>query len=156
MTAHVTIGPAVPDDAGELITVQRAAYLIEAERYGSFRLPPLTETPDQARAVILGGTTVLVARVGHRLAGSVRGRAADGTGHIGRLAVAPDLQGRGLGRRLLSAAEQALAPRVTRFELFTGATSEENLRFYRAAGYTDIGVRLIDDGPGLAYLQKTV
>lgn len=152
----VTIGPASPDDAGELVTVQRAAYLAEGERYGSFRLPPLTETPDEVRAVIGGGSTVLVARAGHRLAGSVRGTVCGGTGHIGRLSVAPDLHGHGIGRRLLAAVERALAPRVTRFELFTGAASAANLRLYRAAGYTDIGTRMVDEGPGLAYLEKTV
>lgn len=150
----VTIGPALPQDAGELLTVQRAAYLIEAERYASFRLPPLTETVDEVRAAIVGDDTVLVARAGHRLVGSVRGRVADGVGHIGRLSVAPDLHGYGIGRRLLHAIEQTLGGRVSRLQLFTGAHSEENLRFYRRSGYADVGLRLIDAGPGLAYLEK--
>jgi ribosomal protein S18 acetylase RimI-like enzyme len=170
------ITPARPADAGELLTVQRAAYLIEGERYGSFRLPPLTETLDEVRATLDaatldaaardaaarsadgvardGGTVVLVARLGHRLVGSVRARVDGDTAHIGRLAVAPDLHGHGIGRRLLTAIEQALAGRVTRFELFTGADSEANLRLYRSAGYRDTGHRAIDSGPGLAYLEK--
>ena len=151
----VTIAPAGPGDAGELLTVQRAAYLLEGERYGSFRLPPLTETLTEVRADITGGSTVLVSRAGPRLVGSVRGRVTGGTGHIGRLSVAPDLHGHGIGRRLLAAVEQVLAPRVARFELFTGA-SDANLGLYRSAGYVDLGVRLIDDGPGLAYLEKRV
>jgi GNAT superfamily N-acetyltransferase len=57
------------------------------------------------------------------------------------VAVAPDLQGRGIGRRLMEAIETALSGRVTRFELSTGGTSEGNLRFYRSLGYIDIGWR---------------
>jgi ribosomal protein S18 acetylase RimI-like enzyme len=152
----VVIGPARPADAGEILTVQRAAYLVEGERYDSFRLPPLTETLDEVRAVLTDGTVVLVARLGHRLVGSVRGRVDGCTGHIGRLAVAPDLHGCGIGRQLLTAMERALAGRVSRLELFTGAVSEANLRLYRGAGYTDIGHRPLETGPGLAYLEKRV
>jgi ribosomal protein S18 acetylase RimI-like enzyme len=152
---EITIGPARPADAGELMTVQRAAFLSEGELNGSFRLPPMTETVEEVRAAITDpDTTVLVARLGHRLVGSVRGRVEDGTGHVGRLAVAPDLQGRGLGRRLMAAVEQELAGRVGRFEIFTGATSEGNLRLYRSLGYTDLGWRPAPAAPGLAYLEK--
>lgn len=150
------ISRAEPDDAGELLTVQRAAYLAEGERYGSFRLPPLTETVDEVRAVLAGSTAVLVARLGHRLVGSVRGRADGDTCHVGRLSVAPDLQGRGIARRLLEAMEREFAGRARRFEVFTGAASHANLRLYRSIGYTDLGHRDIDSGPGLAYLEKRV
>jgi hypothetical protein len=47
--------PAVPD-AGEILTVQRAAYLTEAQRYRNPYLPPLTETLDQVREVLAGPT----------------------------------------------------------------------------------------------------
>jgi tRNA (guanine37-N1)-methyltransferase len=49
--------------------------------------------------------------------------------------VAPDLQGRGIGRALLDFAEQAAAPGTTRYRLNTGVRSEANLRRYRRAGY---------------------
>jgi ribosomal protein S18 acetylase RimI-like enzyme len=153
---NVVIDRARPADAGELLTVQRAAYVVEGERYGTFRLPPLTETLDEVRAALTDGTVVLVARLGYRLVGSVRGRVDGDTAYVGRLAVAPDLHGRGIGRQLLAAMERALAGRVSRLELFTGAASEENLRLYRSAGYTDIGHRPLASGPGLTYLEKRV
>jgi ribosomal protein S18 acetylase RimI-like enzyme len=153
---EITIGPASPADAGELMTVQRAAYLAEAERYGDFRLPPLTETTDEVRAVIASDTVVLVARAGPRLVGSVRGRVAGRDGLIGRLAVAPDLQGRGIGRRLLAAVEAALADRVDRLALFTGATSTENIRLYERLGYAVFDHRPSGDGPGLTFLEKKI
>src|SRR4051794_5956764 len=153
---EVTIGPATPADAGELITVQRAAYVAEGQRYGDLFLPPLTETVDEFRAVLAGDTVVLVARLGNRVVGSVRGRVDGADGLIGRLAVAPDQQGRGIGGRLLAAMEHELAGRVRRLELFTGATSRENIRLYERHGYVVFAHRPSGAGPGLTFLEKNV
>lgn len=46
--------------------------------------------------------------------------------HVGRLAVAPDQQQRGLGTALLLAAEELAGAQVRIFALFTGAQSEVN------------------------------
>jgi ribosomal protein S18 acetylase RimI-like enzyme len=154
---EIVIGPAAVTDAGELLTVQRAAFLAEGVLNNSFTLPPLTETVDEVRAALTDPeTVVLVARLGHRLVGSVRARITDRTGHIGRLAVAPDLQGHGLGRRLTSAIEEYVRDRVDRFELFTGATSEANLRLYRALGYVETGWGPGAAPVGITYLEKRV
>ena len=154
---EITIAVAGPADAGEVLTVQRAAFLAEGALNNSFTLPPLTETLDEVRAALTDpGTVVLVARLGHRLVGSVRGRVVDRTGHISRLSVAPDLQGHGLGRRLTTAVEEAVAGRVDRFELFTGATSEANLRLYRGLGYVESGWGPGAAPVGITYLQKRV
>ena len=149
----VTILDADPADAGELLTVQRAAYLSEARLHESFALPPLTETLDEIRAAI-ASVTVLKAVAGTRLVGAVRGRADGDTCHIGRLAVAPDLQGNGVGTALLRAIEERF-PGVPRFELFTGGRSEPNLRLYRRFGYADLPRRPADH-PDLLYLVKRV
>jgi len=158
MSPDLRIETADADDAGELMTVQRAAFLAEGENYGTFRLPPMTETLDEIRAVIADpDSVVLVARLGHRLVGAVRGTVAAGTGYVARLAVAPDLQGRGIARRLMAVLEQALAGRVTRFELFTGSTSAGTLRLYHSLGYVDLGLRPGSEStPPLAYLEKRV
>lgn len=150
----VTIEPGHPADAGELITVQRAAYLGEAQRYGTPFLPPLTESPEE---VFANGVTVLVARLtSGRLVGSVRGTAGGDTWFVQRLAVAPDLHGRGIGSRLLDAIE-ALAPAgTTRCELDTGARSEANLRLYRRHGYAEVGRRAMSPEVTLVYLRKQI
>ena len=154
---EIVIGPAREADAGEVLTVQRAAFLAEGALNNSFTLPPLTETLDEVRAALTDpATVVLVARLGHRIVGSVRATLTGRTGHIGRLAVAPDLQGQGLGGRLATAIEQALAGRADRFELFTGATSEANLRLYRKLGYVPTGWGPGAAPVGITYLEKRV
>ena len=149
----VEIEQARPDDAGEVLTVQRAAFLSEAQRYRDPHLPMLTETLAEITAVI---GTVLVARDPRgRLVAAGRGRVDErGTCHIARLAVAPDLRGLGLGWRMLLAVEAAHAGAARRYELFTGAESHDNIRLYERNGYTVFARRPLDRGPGLVHLAK--
>ncbi|MDM4718119.1 GNAT family N-acetyltransferase [Micromonospora sp. WMMA1363] len=154
MTTPPLIAPATPVDAGEILTVQRAAYLTEAQRYADPFLPPLTETLEEVRATLAGPQTVLTARLGGRLVGSVRIRIEDDIAHVGRLSVAPDQQGRGIGGRLLRAVEAVVAARICRFALFTGADSEDSLRFYQRHGYRVVGHEPDPNGVRLAVLEK--
>ncbi|HEY8481280.1 MAG TPA: GNAT family N-acetyltransferase [Spirillospora sp.] len=133
----VTIERAGPDDAGEILTVQRAAYVAEAQLYGDPFIPPLVESAEQLRAVLAGDAVVLKAMLGGRLVGAVRAQFSEHTCLVGRLVVVPDLQGRGIGRRLLAALEDEVAGRADACVLFTGHLSEANLRLYRRAGYTE-------------------
>ncbi|WP_422739004.1 GNAT family N-acetyltransferase [Micromonospora sp. WMMD729] len=154
MSVEATIVPAGVADAGEILTVQRAAYLSEAQHYGEPFLPPLTETLDEVAAVLAGPTIVLVARAGHRLIGSVRAHLVGDTAHVGRLSVAPDRQGHGVGARLLAAIEEACAGRAARFTLFTGADSARNLTLYQRHGYRIVAHRPDPNGTPLAVLEK--
>ncbi|WP_328425015.1 GNAT family N-acetyltransferase [Micromonospora sp. NBC_00389] len=154
MSVEASIVPAGVADAGEILTVQRAAYLTEAQHYTDPFLPPLTETLDEVRAVLTGPTTVLAARLGHRLVGSVRAHLDGDTAHVGRLSVAPDQQGRGVGGRLLAAIEAACPPRVALFTLFTGADSARNVRLYQRHGYRIVAHRPDPNGIRLAVLEK--
>ncbi|MGB4916574.1 MAG: hypothetical protein WBO89_02585, partial [Propionicimonas sp.] len=70
------IRPALIGDAGEILTVQRAAFVAEAQSHGDPWLPPLTETLDAVAAAI-GTGAVLVLRLVNdgregRLVGAVR------------------------------------------------------------------------------------
>lgn len=125
---------AVPADAGEILTLSRACWLQEGRDHDSFAIPALTDDLDQARADLSSWRTWVVRAEG-RLIGSVRARAQGPVWDIGRLMVAPDLQGRGLGRALLKHAEAAAPEGVTGYALITGAQSVANLRMYRRAGY---------------------
>jgi tRNA (guanine37-N1)-methyltransferase len=126
--------PATRGDAGELYTLQRACWLQELEANPGVTIPALTESLDDVVAGLASHHTVVLRR-GGRLIGSVRGRLVDGAWDIGRLMVAPDLQGEGLGRMLLEHAESLAPPDATSYALFTGAGSLANLRMYKKAGY---------------------
>lgn len=147
------IGPATPGDAGELLTLQRAAYVPELLRYRGRPIPPAVETLPEVRAAIRAGG-VLVARDGRRIIGSVRAVRHGTDGEIGRLIVAPDRQGAGLGTRLLRAAEAAL-PGVTRYVLFTGHASDANLRLYTRLGYAETHRSTDPAGVSLVHLART-
>ena len=152
--ADLDVRPAVPADAGELYTLQRACWLQELEANPGVEIPALNESLEDVRRG-LGEWTVFVARepASGRLIGAVRGKVDHrGEWDIGRIMVAPDLQGRGLGRALLELIEDAAPADVTSYVLFTGAGSAANLRMYRKAGF-----RLRSDRaapPGAVVLTK--
>lgn len=98
------------------------------------------------------------ARAGRILAGeheAARALADGDTLLIGRIAVAPDVQGEGIGTRLLSALEQrGRASGCREAELFTGSLSEANIELYEREGY--VQTERIDQGDGTAtvFLRK--
>ena len=149
----VDVRTATRADAGELLTLQLACWVKEAQVNGTLDIPPLHEDLDDVRAW-LGAWTTFVAHAGRRLVGAVRGRSSGDVWDIGRLMVAPDLRGRGLGGRLLELVEDAAPPGATRLALFTGAGSEQNLRMYRRAGYRLDAVQPGD--AGVVHLSKPV
>jgi tRNA (guanine37-N1)-methyltransferase len=151
--ADLDVRVATPADAAELLVLQRACWVREGlEAQGRWVVPPLAEELADVVAG-LGEWTTYAVRVRSadgspgRLVGSVRGRGrpVDATyWEVGRLMVAPDLQGRGLGRELLSLAESLAPSGVTGFWLTTGVLEEGNQRFYKRAGY-----RLVPGEPTL-------
>ncbi len=151
--SDVEIVEAGVEDIGEVLILQRAAYVSEALLYGDPDIPPLTQTLDELRAELAECLT-LKAIAGGRVVGSVRARVDGRTGHIGRLIVAPDLQGRGLGTRLLAEIEERLVGRVDRFELFTGDRSEANLRLYRRFGYHETRRESLHGALELVHMEK--
>jgi len=131
-------------DVGELFTLTRACWLQEMEANPGVTIPALEESLDDAVRGLAEWTTI-VALAGGRIVGSARGKVVgDGTvWDVGRVMVAPDLQGRGLGRHLLRLGEELAPDEVTSYELWTGARSTDNLRMYKKAGY-----RLRGPAPG--------
>ncbi|MCG7321194.1 tRNA (guanosine(37)-N1)-methyltransferase TrmD [Arsenicicoccus bolidensis] len=152
---------ATPADVPELWTLTRACWVDEGRVNEAPDIPPLVETLAQARSGIDGWRTWVVRDGGRganrgdgRLVASVRGRLVDGnTWEVGRLMVAPDLVGQGMGRQLLAHVERQAPPEATRAWLLTGARSERNQRLYRKAGYRP--VREARQGiPGTVELEK--
>lgn len=129
-------------DAGELFTLQRAAYVTEAQAHKDLSLPPLTQSLDElARGLVDPEVTAFGLRVGGaRLLAAVRVRFSPTESHtaeVGRLVVAPDMQGEGRGSRLLEFVEKNLPDQVQELHLFTGEHSRGNLRLYARFGYEE-------------------
>ncbi|SDL12313.1 Ribosomal protein S18 acetylase RimI [Nonomuraea maritima] len=147
----MVIERAVAADAGEILTLQRAAYVSEAQLYGDPFVPPLVESLEQIRKVV-EDAVVLKALDGARIVGAVRGRVSGTTCRVGRLVVAPDRQGQGVGTALLTALHEQL-PEATAFDLFTGHLSGGNLRLYRRLGYRETRRERMDDHLTLVHLR---
>jgi len=130
----ITLAAIQPSDAGEVLTVQRAAFASESIIYDDPAMPPMVQTLDELEAE-LQTAKGWVARANGRLVGAIRVREDDGLLLIGRIAIAPDMQGSGIGRALLEAAEEATDASAA--ELFTGSLSEANIRLYESCGYRE-------------------
>ncbi|SFR93179.1 Acetyltransferase (GNAT) family protein [Microbacterium sp. cf046] len=150
---EASVRPIRPSDAGEVLTVQRAAFVTEAQIYGDPNQPPLTQTLEEVEAELrtAGG---FVAVLGGRIVGAIRTRDDGRVLQIGRIAIAPDVQGDGVGSMLLAAAEEhSSSPEA---ELFTGSLSEANIRLYENCGYRES--ERIDNGDGTdqVFMRKTL
>ncbi len=131
---------ALVDDAhaGELLTLRRAAFVSEAQLYDDPHIPPLTQTLHELRDDMARDDVVTVgAWEGRRLVGSLRLEIEGERATLGRLAVAPDQQGRGVGTSLMFAILQFLPEQVTEVWAFTGKDSKDNLAMYTKHGYTE-------------------
>ena len=149
--ADLDVRVATAADAPELRVLQLACWVPEGRASGSWTIPPLDETAGIGAWTTYAVRTASASGVPGRLVASVRGRVRPGDPTVwetGRLMVAPDLQGRGLGRELLALAEAAAPASVTTFWINTGVVSKANQRRYQRAGYRQL--------PGEGFFPGTV
>jgi GNAT superfamily N-acetyltransferase len=121
-------------DVAELLVLQRCCWVDEAILNDTLAIPALHEDAGAVRSWV-ETRHVWILLHGPRLAAAVRAHQDGQRWEIGRLMVAPDLRGAGLGRWLLGYAESQAPASVGHFDLFTGRRSERNVRMYQAAGY---------------------
>lgn len=100
----------------------------------ALRLTPLSITEDAARGVLL------LAEVDGALAGCLFARPKGGALYLGKLAVRPGLQGRGLGRALVNASRAEARTRgLACLELQTRIELVENHRAFGRMGFVKTG-----------------
>lgn len=148
----VSIIQANPDDAEEILDLQKLAYRSEAIIYNDWTIPPLTQTIAEMRAEF-ESMYFLKATSGDKIIGSVRASHENSTCHIGRLIVHPEFRKKGIGTSLMERVEGAFS-QAERFELFTGSRSTENMHFYQRLGYRIIREEDLSPAVRLVIMEK--
>lgn len=146
---QIRIGPARPEDAADVAACVNAAYARYVPRMGVKPAPMLADYP----AEIAAGR-VHVLREGDALRGLIVLIAEPDHLFIENVAVDPEAQGRGYGRRLLDFAEaEARRLGLPELRLYTNELMTENLGLYAHLGYVEVGRRL-DEGYSRVFMVK--
>lgn len=149
----IQIVPAQPEDLDEILRIQRLAFQEQVDIYDAPEMPPMVETLEDMERDLGACSFLKAVAPDGRIVGSVRSRRDGDTCHVARLAVHPDWQNRGLGTRLLLAAEACHAD-ASRYELLTGHRSDKNLHIYRKHGYRIFRRESVSDTTDLVYMEK--
>ena len=141
-------------DLPEILKLQYQAYQSEAKLLNSYDIPPLRQTLSDLETEMAEGLIFLkVLAPDGAVIGSVRGRIEAGTLYVGKLIVRPDMQGQGIGTKLLAEIER-VCPHE-RCELFTSSRSEKNIRLYQRAGYHIYKRQEVSEQLEFVYLEKS-
>jgi ribosomal protein S18 acetylase RimI-like enzyme len=143
---------ALESDLEEILSLQKCAYISEAEIINDFSIQPLTQTIyeliDEFKS-----STILKAVDSDKIIGSVRAFERDCVCHIGKLIVHPNNQNKGIGKILLNEVEKRFNS-CRKYSLFTSKESTRNLYFYNKAGYRITDEKIFNDKLTLVNLEK--
>jgi ribosomal protein S18 acetylase RimI-like enzyme len=144
----VVIRPAVPSEVAEIAALVERAYAPWVERIG---VRPLPMEDDYAARVARGEAFVAAAE---RVQAVLVLVAKSGWLLIDNVAVLPERQGLGIGRRLLAFAEaHARALGLDELRLYTNERMRENRALYARLGYEEIARETID-GRHAVWMRK--
>ena len=149
--APIQLRRATASDAAAITALVDEAYEKYIARIGR---KPYPMTVDYQAAIAT--KTVWVATDKTRLCGALVLIPGDDHLMIENVAVAPDFQGRGLGRRLLALAEdEAKQGGFPELRLYTNIRFTENIAIYTHYGYTETG-RDNQNGLNVVFMRKVL
>lgn len=120
--------------SAELLSLQRAAYAVEAELIADDRIPPLSE---DLAGLVAAGLSWLGAVEGGRLVGAVAWVETDHLVDVHRLVVAPGAARRGIGRALVRELLRLAGGR--RVDVATGHGNAPARALYEGLGFSWVG-----------------
>lgn len=134
-------------DLDTILQLQYAAFHDEAEAFNDYSIEPLSQTTDDLMHEYSYRIFLKAVYYG-QIIGSVRVHTVGDTVHIGKLIVHPGYQNKGLGKRLLNAAE-CMFPH-TRCELNAAKRMNKNIMLYTHCGY--VAFKEIEDEFGRIFV----
>ncbi len=148
---NYVIRPARPADAAAVAACVTAAYSIYLDRMDK---PPGPMLDDYARIIADHRVFILDGPTG--LAGALVLIDQDGGLLLDNVAIHPDCQGRGLGRRLIAFAEDEARRLGHRsLDLYSHVTMTESIALYVTLGYVEIERRVVR-GYSRVYMRKNL
>ena len=147
----IGLRPASPDDVAAIAACAKAAY---AKYLPRMDRAPAPMVADFAAHVAAGEVHVLT--VGGAVAAYIVVMVRPDCLFVDNIAVTPERQGLGLGRRLMAfAAETARRRGLPALRLYTNVAMTENLDFYGRLGFVETGRRR-ESGFERVYMAKTL
>ncbi len=144
---NLSFRQAVAADAEGIVALVNSAYRGESSRAGWTTEADLldgqrTDAEEISRLIGRDGQVILLCLPGGEIIGSVHLERVDAaTTYMGMLVIRPVLQGRGLGRRLLEAAEHFARSEwsASRMQMQVISLRHELIAYYRRRGYLPTG-----------------
>lgn len=136
---------AKPDDVTAIVALVNRAYRPVGDSKGWTHESNIVDgarvTEEQLRALFVSDSFVFVAEQNQQLSACVHLSVENGCGHIGMFATSPDLQAKGLGKKMLAYAENYAREHfaVTKFEMIVISERVELVAFYLRRGYQKTG-----------------
>lgn len=147
-----SIQKAEKTDLQSILELQYIAFQSEARLLNNYNIPPLKQKISDIESDFQRGIILKAIDDKGRIVGSVRGYPENDTVNIGKLIVAPEMQGRGIGTRLLMEIENIYPNK--RYELFTSSESDKNIRLYEKLGYKPFKSEYISEKIKMVFLEK--
>lgn len=139
-------------DLEEILSLQKIAYISEAEICNDFSIPPLLQTFEEINEEYKSKLFLKVVAT-DKIVGSVRAYEKEGTCHIGKLIVHPGYRNNGIGTALMNEIENIFGM-CKRYELFTGKESTKNIYLYTKVGYKIYSEEKVSENLTFVYMEK--
>jgi ribosomal protein S18 acetylase RimI-like enzyme len=140
-----------PPTIGRVLSLQRAAYAVEAELIGFDGIPPLHDNPETLLAC---HETFYGCFTGGELAGLIAFTLDTGTLDVCRMAVCPRFFRRGVASRLLEFVEAV--PGIDRMVVSTGKGNDPAVSLYLKHGFKRVGEREVAEGVFITLFEKEI